>query len=183
MKNTLYINPLTPEINFLIFDGEQTIARFLTKNLDTASTFPKLLINIVDAYQIDEIWCINGPGPFTLMRVVTLAINALTYTRIIDIKSCHFFDMVTSGHIPIIEANLREFLIMESTEMTTISKNLLPEGTYEGIFSDICSTESTKLIQYIEVRASIVDVFSKKQISSRISPIYFKPPHITCPKP
>ena len=183
MNNTLYINPLTPEITFLIFDWDQTITKTLAKNLDTASTFPKLLSSIVDEYQIDTIWCVTGPGPFTLMRVVTLAINAISYIRTIQVKSCHFFDLITSGNLAIIEANRREYLIRSGGEVISIAKWDLPEWIYEGIFSSIDSTVGEKSIQYNEGRANIYQVFSVKTPETRISPLYFKPPHITCPQP
>jgi hypothetical protein len=63
-----------------------------------------------------------GPGPFTLMRVVTLAINALAYTRAIRVKSCHFFDLISSPNQPIIEANPREYLIREHNNIISIDK-------------------------------------------------------------
>jgi tRNA A37 threonylcarbamoyladenosine modification protein TsaB len=122
MNTILYINPLTPRITLLISGEESIIERTLEKNLDTASTFPRLLVEIVDLYKIQDIYCVTGPGPFTLMRVVTLAINALAYTRDIRVKSCHFFDLITSPHQAIIEANLREYLIREHDEVISIAK-------------------------------------------------------------
>lgn len=77
MKNILYINPLLEEINFIISVREDVIKKTLPKNLETASTFPKMLVDLVDLYNINDIYCIVGPGPFTLMRVITLAINAI----------------------------------------------------------------------------------------------------------
>ncbi len=117
------------------------------------------------------------------MRVITLTINALIYTRDIIVKSCHFFDLITSGNMPIIEANPREYLIRSGGEVISIAKTLLPAGSYEGIFSEIDSTGDTKYIQYSEDRANIYQVFSAKPPETRISPLYFKPPHITCPQP
>ncbi len=117
------------------------------------------------------------------MRVVTLAINAISYTRPISVKSCHFFDLITSGNQAIIEANPREYLIRSGSEVVSIAKALLPAGSYEGIFSEIDSTGDIKYIQYSEDRANITRVFSVKTPETRISPLYFKPPHITCPQP
>lgn len=84
-----------------------------------------MLVDLVDLYNLNEIFCITGPGPFTLMRVVTLAINAMTYTRSIQIKSCHFFELITSGNIAIIEANPKEYLIKNENEIINIEKELL----------------------------------------------------------
>jgi hypothetical protein len=179
MNTILYINPLNPYITFLISDGGSIIEKTLEKNLDTASTFPRLLVEIVDLYQIQEIYCITGPGPFTLMRVVTLAINALTYTRDIRVKSCHFFDLITSPNQAIIEANPREYLIREHDEVISITKWALTKWAYEGIFSETTSTEWVKLIQYVDSWERILVVFWNQESASHISPIYFKPPHIT----
>ncbi len=52
MHTILYINPLTPHITFLISEGGSIIERTLEKNLDTASIFPRVLVEIVDLYQV-----------------------------------------------------------------------------------------------------------------------------------
>ncbi len=84
-----------------------------------------MLVDIVDMYSIDEIWCPRGPGPFTLMRVVTLSINALRYTKNLTTKSCHFFDLIDTEHMPIIEANAKECLIIEDGIIHIKAKELL----------------------------------------------------------
>lgn len=182
MKNILYINPLSPEIIFMVFTGNEIFTSSLIRNLDTASTFPQRLVEIVERYTIEEIWCVVWPWAFTLMRILTLSINALTYTRDIRIKSCHFFDLITSGNIPIIEANQKEYIIQKNNEIFHVQKNDLEKGTYEGIISANTSTEGVKYIQYTEEKNNISSVFSVKSFEDRISPIYFKPPHITWPK-
>ena len=58
MKNILYINPLSPEIIFMVFTGNEIIASSLIRNLDTASTFPQRLVELVERHTIDEIWCV-----------------------------------------------------------------------------------------------------------------------------
>lgn len=84
-----------------------------------------MLVDIVDMYFIEEIWCVSGPGPFTLMRVVTLSINALRYTRSLTTKSCHFFDLIDPENIAIIEANPKECLIEEDGIIRIKTKELL----------------------------------------------------------
>lgn len=56
--NILFINPLAPQINFLIFTDEGEYFDHGEKNLETSSTFPRQLIDIIDKYQIGEIWCV-----------------------------------------------------------------------------------------------------------------------------
>jgi hypothetical protein len=182
MKTILYINPLFEEIHFLIFKWENTIKKTLQKNLSTASTFPKILVDLVDTYDISEVFCVTGPGPFTLMRVVTLAINAMTYTRTIQIKSCHFFELIASGNIPIIEANPKEYLIKDNGTTMSIAKESIKKWTYEGITWWNFSTEDIKYIEYKDNMMNILHIFSLKSYETKIVPTYFKPPHITWPK-
>jgi tRNA A37 threonylcarbamoyladenosine modification protein TsaB len=104
----LSINPLLPEISCIVMDSDVTHTSTITKNLDTASTLPRHIVDLVDRFGITEIWCVTGPGPFTLMRIVTLICNTLAIARGIRLKSAHFFDMITPGHLPIIEANPKE---------------------------------------------------------------------------
>jgi len=59
MQPILYINPLLSEITFSVFLGEEIIHYSLIKNLDNATTFPKMLIEIIDTHSIREIWCIT----------------------------------------------------------------------------------------------------------------------------
>ncbi len=180
--NILYINPLSEEIQFILFDGKEIIQKTIPKNYDTASTFPKTLVEVVDLYGVTEIYAVVGPGPFTLMRIVTLAINALSYNRDIIIKSCHFFELIQDHNQPIIEANAKEFLIGTVEDTKTIEKALLPGGTYEWIFQTKFSTDEIKSIEYKDEIQNIIRVFWAKSQQDRISPIYLKPPHITWPK-
>ena len=182
MKKILYINPLLEEIHFILLVGEEIITKTLPKNLETASTFPKMLVDLVDLYDINDIYCIVGPGPFTLMRVITLAINAIWYTRSIGVKSCHFFDLICDTSIPIIRANPKEFLIKTNNTIENISIELVPNGTYEGIIGSIPSTEGIKYIEYTDNIQHILNVFLPRPYESKIAPLYFKPPHITWQK-
>lgn len=179
MNTILYINPIWNEICFQIFITSETITKSLQKNLETAATFPKMLVDIVDEYNISEIWCIVWPGAFTLMRVITLAMNALTYTHNIALKSCHFFDLIKNSNNAILELNPKEYLIRDSFGIRSISKEFILPWIYEWIISSNLSTEGIKYIQYSDSRDTIFSTFRTKDTEVRIVPIYFKPPHIT----
>jgi hypothetical protein len=116
------------------------------------------------------------------MRIVTLSINAITYTRNILIKSVSFFDMIREGHIGLIEINPREYLIQKNGILSTIEKWNLEPGIYEGIFSSNFSTDQIKWIEYIDEKDTIFRVFWKKWPDIKLSPLYFKAPHITWSK-
>lgn len=182
MHNILYINPLLEEITFYVFKNEEIFIENLAININTAATFPKKIVDLVDLYNIQEIWCITGPGPFTLMRIITLAINSLKYTKNIILKSCNFFDIVNHEYIPIIEANSKEYIIKRNNEINIVEKESLEKWKYIGIISEKISTEGIKYIQYEEDINFIKNFFSKKLWEIRIYPIYFKPPHITWSK-
>jgi hypothetical protein len=59
------------------------------------------------------------------MRVITLAVNALTYTHNITLKSCHFFDLINNSNNAILELNPKEYLIRDSTGIRSVSKELI----------------------------------------------------------
>lgn len=55
----------------------------------------------------------------------------------------------------------------------------IPPGDYEGIFSVKEFTENKTFVQYTEVINDIRTLFEKTPYSDKLSPIYFKSPHIT----
>lgn len=182
MNTILYINSLHTEILFEIFVWNNILKTSLAKNLENATSFPKLLTEIIDQYNVTEIWCITGPWAFTLMRIVTLAINAISYTRHIKIKWCSFFDLIWDGNIGLIEINPREYLIQKNGVLSTIEKWNLEPGIYEGIFSSNFSTDQIKWVEYSDDTDTIFSVFWKKEYTEKLSPLYFKAPHITWSK-
>jgi tRNA A37 threonylcarbamoyladenosine modification protein TsaB len=97
MKNViLFTNPLARLNNISILsDIENTIYEMVNfEKHDIASTLPRILGDLYKKYTIKEIWCVTGPGPFTLMRVVCLALNALAFGEDIKIKGCHLFALI-----------------------------------------------------------------------------------------
>jgi tRNA A37 threonylcarbamoyladenosine modification protein TsaB len=176
----LSINPLLPEISCIVIDDHKTIdTSTVAKNLDTASTLPRHIVDLVDKHGIDEIWCVTGPGPFTLMRVVTLTCNTLAIARSIRLKSAHFFDMISPWHIAIIEANPKECIIRKWAEESLRTWDELPLWTYEWILTTKELSDDKTWIQYSENTETIKHVFESKEYLSALSPIYFKAPHIT----
>ena len=59
----LSINPLLPEISCIVMDSHTIVDQSaVAKNLNTASTLPRHIVDLVDKYDITEIWCIVGPA-------------------------------------------------------------------------------------------------------------------------
>lgn len=179
----LYINPLPKEITMTVLEKNGTIISETKKikNTDEFSFFPELLVDTANNHTIQEIWCVCWPWAFTLMRIITLAINSIWYARNIRLKSCNFFELANHPDtIPIIEANAREYLIQEKNQMIALEKGELPPWTYQGIFTKIDFEEGKTFIEYTDTYSDIISVFEKKEPEIRLTPIYFKPPNITC---
>ncbi len=176
----LSINPLLPEISFIVIDGDSIVEQgTLAKNLDTASTFPRHVVDLMNRHTIDEVWCITGPGPFTLMRIVTLTCNAIGLARWTKLKWCHFFDILDKKYIPIIEANPRECIIRQESKDSLIAKTDIADWTYIGILETKDFTEGKTFIQYKEDIYTIRKSFENVEYTQNLSPLYFKAPHIT----
>lgn len=175
----LAINPLLDEISCIIYADIGIQTSTLAKNLDTASTFPRHILHLIDIYDIDEIWCIVWPGAFTLMRIVTLTCNTLAISRHIRLKWLHFFDMIPRIYTPLIVANPRECIIRTGGCDTIIPNTDIPKGIYSGIFTTKEFTEDESFIQYSESPEHIYKIFSSVPYTEKLSPIYFKSPHIT----
>lgn len=176
----LSINPLLPEISLIIIDGNTLVEKTtLAKNLDTASTFPRHIIDILNRYEIDEIWCIVWPGPFTLMRIITLTCNAIHLARWIKLKWCHFFDILDKKYIPIIEANPSEYIVRVDNVDILKKTEELNRWSYIWISNRKDFTEGITFVEYTEELIKIQNIFLSKEDLSFLSPLYFKAPHIT----
>lgn len=177
--NFLFIHPLGEDIHIHII-GDNPEQYSLSKHGDIAEDFPLFLNNIVWHHTIDEIWCIHGPGPFTLMRIITLSVNTLAFVKNIPLKSCHFFDIIQWDAI--LEINREEYLIRKDWKIHEISQNTLEPWEYHGYVARKDFTENQRYIEYIEDLDYISAVFWMIEPTHRISPTYFKPPHITWSK-
>jgi hypothetical protein len=180
----LFINPLGQKINIYIYEQTIPVSVFsIEKTFDIATTLPKTLVDIVEHEDIKEIWCINWPGPFTLMRTISLIINSIKLSKGISIKSWHFFDIIDSHEWkPLLQMNEKEYLVWEKGNILNPSE--IPEDIYVGYvwsFWEFHFTWSQSFIEYKEDMKYIYHIFSQKEKESHITPLYFKPPHITSP--
>lgn len=197
MNNILYINALPDEIVFLwIADNISFSEKVTIPFLQFAEIFPKILIKIVQEKHINSIWVICWPWSFTKMRIVSLAMNSILFSfPYISVRSCSFFEVIPEPYIPILYANLKEYLIFDRNTWQEFfqQKDWLKNGFYQWYLSnfDINSTlspTSTNWWDYIVFRPYIDDweqifkIFSKKSPQKYISPLYIKPPHITYAK-
>lgn len=118
------------------------------------------------------------------MRIITLTINAFSYIYpSIHILGAHFFSCIPDEYTPLIEANPREYLIPAENQsgQIMINRSDLPQGVYMGYFSEESFTEGIKLVEYTPSYARLAAAFTAAPQTGRLSPIYIKPPKITCP--
>ncbi len=182
MSPILFINPLPANISVFVIEDTTTIDTSILPKWDDFSQFPGKIIDLIDRYSIDEIWCVCGPGAFTRMRIITLALNTLKLSRWIQLKGCHFFDLIDTENAAL-KANQREYIIrVWHGDPILLWKEDIPSGIYEGYGEKNDFTDPKVFIQYSEDIQKIETLFRKLPFSESLIPIYLKDPHITWSK-
>jgi len=180
---SLYINPLGTKIRLLVFEWSTLITKNELDKHNASSTFPGDIVEVVEKYNIKEIWCILWPWAFTLMRTVTLTVNTLAFSKDIKLKWCHIFDIIDiQKWIPILQINPSEYICKIYESEKIFSPETLPLGKYIWFSSGKDFTDKKTFIEYEESPDEIALFFNRKKNEERLSPIYFKPPHITWSK-
>lgn len=178
----LFIDPVGPNITLIWLEWGKLIFSKEISQWKDFDTFPDELVEVVDLYNIEEIWCICGPAAFTRIRIVTLAINTLHIVRHIPIKWCHFFDIIDSKN-PILKANTTEYIIDAwHGETKIVEVGDLPNGTYRGYGDKNDFTGGKVFVEYTRDLSHIARIFAETDSLSLLSPIYLKAPHITWSK-
>lgn len=133
MSHLLFINPIGKHVIIQVIENEDhSLSEKITleKTGNDFDIIPETLTECIKKYSPTEIWCICGPGPFTLMRIITLAINSISYVHThIQLRSAHYFDLMhTDKDTCILTANRHEYLVrFPGKKDTFIEKNQLPE--------------------------------------------------------
>ncbi len=178
----LFVNPISPNISIFILEGALCKKEMIIAQWDDFTSFPGKIVELIKLHSIEEIWCICGPWAFTRMRIVTLTLNTLKLSQWIRLKGCHFFELI-DREIPILKANDKEYITrVWHGDPTLIPKEEIPPGNYRGYGEKNDFTDTKVFIQYKEGFLFIETLFQKLPLSSELSPIYLKDPHITWSK-
>lgn len=177
----LFINPVWDDIRLFVIEKSEIQEECIIKRGDDFSQFPEMIVEVVDRHSIKEIWCVCGPWAFTWVRIVTLTLNTLALSKHIQLKGCHFFELI-KNHIPALRANEREYIIAIDGLNQLKEKNLIEEGSYMGYGEKNDFTNKGDFIEYREDIREIVTLFAEKPCTDNLSPIYLKDPHITWSK-
>lgn len=176
----LTINPLLPSIYFQILDEKEILENFtLEKDGKEFSTLPEFLVDAVMRKNIDEVWCIVWPWPFTLMRILTLSLNTLALTHEIKLRGISFFDFYAWKNIPLLQINDREYLIRDNDSLKIMDQKSEIQGTYEGIFQKNDFTDLHSFIEWKEIEQNWREKLTNISPKQQLDPLYFKPPNIT----
>lgn len=177
-----YINPIGKHISLKILESEKrTIieSKIIEKTGNDFEIIPKIFVDLAKKYAIEEIWCITWPGPFTLLRIITLILNSISYNNSnIILKSGHYFELLKwEGASLILQANRHEYLIKTSNTIETIiNKEELPLWKFIWYIDENSIPWYT---EYHEDIDTIIELFSQKESTQRLSPLYIKAPNIT----
>ncbi|MBP9779329.1 hypothetical protein KBD33_01760 [Candidatus Gracilibacteria bacterium] len=178
----LYVNPIGKSITLMIIETDTSRilkSEIIKKTGNDFEIIPKVFVDLSKEYSLKEIWCITGPGPFTLLRIITLILNSISYNDSnIILKSGHYFELLRGfDATPILQANKHEYLIKTSNAIETIIKiEDLPLGKFIGYIDEISIPGYTEYHENIE---TIMNMFSQRENIQRLSPLYIKAPNIT----
>lgn len=180
----------TPAI-YILFDSERNIVSQESTELKgresehfLVSVLGFLAKNKLEFQDLQGVVAVNGPGPFTAMRIVTLTLNTLSFVHHTPLYSLDYFMLgaLSGWDFPIlIRANRGEYLMQreESTPPELVAiPDILP-GDYCGIGDTNDFTNAG-----ISIQSEIQYVLVCKNIQmenpvERIEPLYIKKPNIT----
>lgn len=187
MSSILFINPLTKNIEYSIFDTQKnTVEVGEVVWYDVSISLPQKISELSKKYTLSEIWCIEWPWAFTKMRITTLTLNTLRYTYKNSIfKWCHFFEIlrhISPDKTPIIQANKNEFLVWGTEKNIFYPKENLPAGKYIWYIWENDIPKNISYTPYTDNSHQLFYFFGSLSPKKWLSPIYIKTPHITCPK-
>lgn len=185
-KNILYINPIFNGIETITYsNGVIKYEVLKIPFLQFAENFPHIITEKFFENHTHEIWVVNGPWPFTQMRIVTLSINSIKFSlpKVI-LKSTNYFDICrpTVEQMSIIQANANEVLVKKPNSPEFFLKKWdVNPGNYCWFLAENTEIEQpfTSFVSNFDNISTIFDTISPQE---NISPLYIKPPHITWQK-
>ncbi|MDD2566022.1 MAG: hypothetical protein PHZ26_03705 [Candidatus Gracilibacteria bacterium] len=186
----IFIDTISPAATLIIFDNKKIISKKTfdilgkeyDKFLDTLLGF--LEENNISVDELNGIAVINGPGGFTGTRIISLTVNALSFTKNIKIDSFSYFDFLEkSGEFypMLIKANKGEYLIKNSQELEPqlILTNDIESGKYTGI-GNILDFENKQIsIEGSRNYEKFIANYSFNGELKRMEPYYIKKPNIS----
>jgi hypothetical protein len=181
----LFINPISETIRIFVLEIGEVVEVRHTSTIPKWNDYDEFLETINDIFlrhNIDSIWCVIWPWTFTRMRIVTLTLNTFSLVKNIELKACHFFDIV-QGANPILQANDREYILLtENCPELKGPWDIESDTIYTGYATKNDFTDTKNFIEYSEDIQYITKIFQSLPRVERLAPVYLKEPHITWSK-
>jgi tRNA A37 threonylcarbamoyladenosine modification protein TsaB len=128
------------------------------------------ITDIVDTYRIERICSIVGPGPFTLLRILTLTLGGISLVRGIPLVSISWWDIPRLCSIPgpyILQANVGEYVVCtEDMRETFFQIADVPAGTYWG--GTVHTPDTIYAGIYSETESSMYTIHGKMRENTKI---------------
>lgn len=178
----LFINPIHKNITLSLIEWWELLEEYSIESWKDFDDFPEVLYSSIQEKKPTEIWVILWPWPFTRMRIVTLTLSTLILSLWIEVKWCHFFELIVDG-IPLLQANKEEYITRsKSGDIIFTRKEWFQTGTYMWYGEKNDFTDDKNFIEYTEDWGEIETIFARLPVLSVLFPIYLKEPHITWSK-
>jgi len=187
----LLIDTISTHATYILFDSDRSIVSQEFVELKgresehfLVSVLEFLEKNRLEYQALDGVVVVNGPGPFTAMRIITLVLNTLSFVHHTPLYSIDYFALgALSGweHPILLRANRGEYLIQRekgiSPELIAIP-DILP-GSYFGMGDINDFTNGAISIQSVIRYDSVCKNFRMEKSVERVEPLYIKKPNIT----
>ncbi|MDD2908053.1 MAG: hypothetical protein PHH98_05430 [Candidatus Gracilibacteria bacterium] len=183
----LFINTISKDAHIILFDDNRMISDKII--FEIKGNESSLLIPTLDSFlkknnlkydEIKNIVLVNGPGSFTGVRTVVLAINSINYITNNNLTAISYFDLFKN--YPIVKSSSKRDCFFKENQENNIEiilnedlQNYLKQKNLSTIYgeADIENVEIIENIDYLSIIAEIRFDNLKK-----IEPLYIKKPNI-----
>lgn len=187
----LLIDTISIPATYILFDPERNIVSQEFVELKgresehfLVSVLEFLAKNRLEYPALKGVIAVNGPGPFTAMRIITLVLNTLSFVHHTPLYSIDYFTLGALsgwGYPILLRANRGEYLIQKDGGMTPelIPIPDIPPGTYFGMGDTNDFTNDAISIQSGIRYDSVCKNLRMEHPVQKIEPLYIKKPNIT----
>lgn len=186
----IFIDAISPVATVLLFSNQEIISKktfdILWKEYDK---FLDILLGFLDENnmtidEIDWIAVINWPGWFTWTRIISLTVNAISFTKKIPIDSFDYFNFLEKSWVSypmLIKANKWEYLIKNSynLEPQLFLINDIESWSYAWIWNALDFENKQISIEWRRDYEKFIANYSFNWELKRMEPYYIKKPNIS----
>ncbi|MCD5380448.1 hypothetical protein LR004_00840 [Candidatus Gracilibacteria bacterium] len=188
----LFINAVSSSGALILFDNSKNIIS--KQAIQVLGNESSKLVTVIEDFlsnnnhtysDIENIVVVNGPGSFTGVRTIVLAINTINYIIKKNITQLSFFDLFTN--YPIIKSSSRRDLFVKYEINATIDivKNedfleKVQNNSASDVFGDISNNSISDTLS-VDSNIDYSSVINNLEFQNNkiIEPLYIKKPNIS----